>query len=203
MFLATIPVVIAYPLAAGIEKYTLKRHSVPWIVWLLPFIAWFSFVPNTCYLLTEWRHFIFDAPFASHRDPTGGDDPMELLHVARQGLFFVGYSLYGAICFALSIRPIHRLIRAAKGQVVLFAVPFFLLVSLGVYMGLVLRLNSWDILNRPGYVLWVAKHAFETPLLLETIAAFAGILWLLYMVIDIWFDGLKGRLKHSSHVVRA
>ena len=73
--------------------------------------------------------------------------------------------------------------------------PFFLLTSLGVYLGLIVRLNSWDIVTRPGRVLDIAVRAVLNPLLLETILVFAFLLWLLYETVDIWVDGLMDRLR--------
>ena len=193
LMLAAIPVAIGYLLALGIDRFTVRKRIVPWAIWILPAIAWLAFLPNTCYLLSEWRHFLFDSRFTSIRDEAG-DDPFAMLRVARQGLFFLAYSAVGALCFALAIRPIHHVLRKAKFRISLWAVPFFLLVSLGVYMGLIVRLNSWDIIKRPFYVLHVTWHALTMPLLLETIVIFAGLLWLLYIIIDMWVDGFKMRI---------
>jgi uncharacterized membrane protein len=197
LMLAVIPVVIGYALAFCIDSLTVRKRKVPWAIWILPALAWLAFLPNTCYLLSEWRHFLFDERFTSIRDDAG-DDPYRVLQVARQGLFFLAYSAVGALCFALAIRPMHHVLRKAKFRLILWGPPFFLLVSMGVYMGLIVRLNSWDIVRRPLYVLEITKHAVTTPLLLQTIAIFAGLLWLLYTIIDIWIDGLKMRFQGAK-----
>jgi uncharacterized membrane protein len=196
IFLAVIPVVLAYLLAAGALALTLRKKRVPWLFWLPLAVAWLAFLPNTCYLLTEWRHFLFDPHFTDLREAAETNRVL-MLHVARQGLFFLLYSGVGVLCFGLSIRPVAHLLRKARINPVVPAVPFFLLVSLGVYMGLIVRLNSWDILKRPGYVLNVAIRAVTNPLLLETIVVFAFLLWLLYEAVDIWVDGLAQRLRQK------
>jgi uncharacterized membrane protein len=195
--LAAIPVVLASLLAAGAGAWTLRRKRVPWIVWTPLALAWFAFLPNTCYLLTEWRHFLFDSHFTGLRE-AADTNRLLMLAVARQGLFFLLYSAFGVLCFGLSIRPVERLLRQARAPLLLWAVPFFFLTSLGVYMGLVVRLNSWDIVTRPGHVLHVALRAMANPLLLRTIVVFAIMLWLLYEVVDIWVDGVTARLAQGS-----
>ena len=81
----------------------------------------------------------------------------------------------------------------------LLAIPFFLLVSLGVYLGLIVRLNSWDLLSRPRYVADIALDAFTRPLLLKAIFVLAAFLWVLYVTVDIWLDGFQARFLKSSN----
>lgn len=197
LFLAAIPVGTAYLLAWCADTWTLRRKLVPWIAWLPLALVWLAFLPNTCYLLTEWRHFLFDNHFVAVRDAVENDRTL-MLHVARQGLFFVAYSGFGVLCFTLSIRPIERLLRKAGVILLPLTLGFFFLTSLGVYMGLIVRLNSWDILTRPGYVLDVAIGALSNPLLLETIVVFAFLLLLAYQLVDVWIDGLVYRLHERA-----
>ncbi len=196
LMLAAIPVLIAYPLAALIEKLTLKKHKIHPAVWIVPCLVWLAFLPNTCYLLSEWRHFLFDAHFTNIRDDAG-DNPFVVLRVAKQGLFFIAYSAVGALFFTLAIRPMHRVLQKAKISTVLVAIPFFLMISMGVYLGLIVRLNSWDIIQRPGVVLKYVIHAASTPALVGAITGFAGLLWLLYIIVDMWVDGFKMRLTKA------
>jgi uncharacterized membrane protein len=194
--LAAIPVVAAYLLAAGVQGWTLRRRRVPWPAWLPLALIWFAFLPNTCYLLTEWRHFLFDEHFTGLRDAAETNRVL-MLAVARQGLFFLGYSGFGVLCFALSIRPIERTLREARVPLLPWAIPFFVLTSLGVYLGLIVRLNSWDLVTRPAYVLITAFQALMNPLLLQTILSFAVLLWLLYETVDIWVDGFSTRMGRA------
>lgn len=194
--LAAIPVIAAYLLAMGAQGWTLRRGRVPWLAWLPLALVWLAFLPNTCYLLTEWRHFLFDEHFTGLRDAAETNRVL-MLAVARQGLFFLGYSGFGVLCFALSIRPIERTLREARVPLLPWAIPFFLLTSLGVYLGLIVRLNSWDIVTRPRYVLVTALQALTNPLLLQTILIFAVLLWLLYETVDVWVDGIAARMGRA------
>lgn len=197
ILLAVIPVAAAYLLAIGASEYSLRPNGVTWLAWLPLALVWFAFLPNTCYLLTEWRHFLFDPYFTTWR-MNADNNSMTRLIVARQGLFFLAYSGIGVLCYTLSIRPIERLLRRTRVSPLLLAPPFFFLTSLGVYMGLIRRLNSWDILARPRIVWDIAVHALTTPLLLEVIGVFAVLLWLLYELVDIWVDGVAQRFARSA-----
>lgn len=197
IFLAVIPVVIGYAIGIGAQAMTAKRHRVPWLAWALPMVVWFAFIPNTCYLITEWRHFLFDPSLAPIRD-WAEVSRLGQLEVARWGLWYLIYSGAGVLCFGLAIRPIAHLIQRAGWSSALLGVPFFLLTSLGVYMGLIERLNSWDVMRSPHRVLDVAVHALTTPLLLRIVVVFAVLLWLLYLIVDIWVDGFMARVQGRS-----
>jgi uncharacterized membrane protein len=192
--------VIPVLLGTLIERVVNRMRRGPsrrmaWLVWLPLGIIWFIFLPNTCYLLTEWRHFLFDEPYHLMREMARAQHDRMLL-VARYGFLFLLYSGFGMLCFALAVRPIDRLVRTAVSRSGIFAVPFYFLVSLGVYMGLNLRLNSWDVVRRPVRVLHVAQHALTSPLIMKTIIVFGGLLWIAYLLIDVWFTGLEARMKH-------
>ena len=202
ILLALIPVALGWLLGRGVETWTLKRRRVPPIAWLPLALLWLVFLPNTCYLLTEWRHFLFDPASVTLRQEALDYPPLKL-EVAAQGLFFAVYSAIGVLCFGLSIRPVaYRLRKAGVGMLPL-GIPFFLLTSLGVYMGLNIRLNSWDLVTRPQRVLDIAFHALTTPLLFAIIAGFAVVLWVLYEVIDIWIEGVERRVRAFSQRSRS
>ncbi len=194
ILLALIPVGLGQLLAANVEKWTYKRRRVPLAAWTPLALLWLLFLPNTCYLLTEWRHFLFDTGSITLRQDALVYPPLKL-EVAAQGLFFAVYSAIGVLCFGLSIRPVACCLKRQRVRLLPLAVPFFLLTSLGVYMGLNIRLNSWDLVTRPERVFRIAFHALTTPLLIAIIIGFAGLLWLLYEVIDIWIEGVERRVK--------
>src|SRR5262249_2198789 len=131
--LAVVPVIAASLLAYGAETLTLRQKRVPWWVWTPLALVWLAFLPNTCYLLTEWRHFLFDADFTHLRDAADTNRVL-MLAVAKQGLFFLIYSGIGVLCFTLAIRPIEQLLRHQQVRLPVLGIPFFFLTSLGVYM---------------------------------------------------------------------
>jgi uncharacterized membrane protein len=203
VFLAVIPVGAAYALAWGVQKFFLRPKRAPWfygLPLLLLALVWFAFLPNSCYLLTEWRHFLLDGHFAALRDAAESNH-VYMIQLARWSCVFLMYTAVGALSFALSIRPIARVLRRIHASLVLWAVPFFFLTSLGVYLGLIVRLNSWDLVSRPDLVLLIAVHALLNPPLLKVITIFALLLWMLYEIVDIWIDGLTLRLTQRRKTI--
>jgi uncharacterized membrane protein len=197
--LAVLPVIAGWVLAALLPLT--KQSKILWLVLLPLAVCWLAFLPNTCYLLTEWRHFLYDPNFQNLHARADTYRPA-MIQVAQWGLFYLAYSGFGVVCFAAAIRPIARQMDYRKLQPNLWAAPFFFLVSLGVYMGLIVRLNSWDIVRRPGYVWNVALNALLTPALLKVLVIFALLLWLLYFLMDTWADGLTARL-HKYGILKA
>jgi uncharacterized membrane protein len=195
LLLACVPVALAYLLAIGVERFTLQKKRIPWYAWLPLGLLWFAFLPNSCYLFTEWRHFLFDSPFIDTR--SFGMNGGALIQTAKQGLVFLLYSAVGFLSLGLSIRPVHRVLRKAGQHPVWMAPPFFFLVSLGVYLGLILRLNSWELFLSPLRVLAMAAEALENLRLVKILILFAGTLWLLYILVDIWVDGFQQRVEQA------
>jgi len=190
LLLAVIPVVLAYLLAWLLRK---RLKPVGVLLLALPLgIAWLGFLPNTCYLLTEWRHLLFDSRWEPLLD-AGHHSRIAMYHTAKWALFFLLYSGVGVFTFVLGVRPMEHWLRSTGQKPYFYAPFFFFLVSLGVYLGLVLRLNTWDLLRRPQFVWNVALDAVTSRPLLAAISIFAVILWALYEGADIWVDGVRSR----------
>jgi uncharacterized membrane protein len=191
LLLAVIPVVLAYVFVGA----TRGRWCATRLAMVLALAAaWLAFLPNTCYLLTEWRHLLFSPRWTSLRE-TGGWDREAMFRVALLALYFAAYSGAGVLTFVLAVRPVEQWLRNRGGPWLLYAPPGFFLVSLGVYLGLIVRLNSWDLLLQPGRVFGSAVTALMHPLLAATIVAFGAILWALYEAVDLWLDGILDRLR--------
>lgn len=198
LLLAAIPVALGAVLAWGAAG---KRRRLPLpVLWLLG-AAWLVFVPNTCYLFTEWRHLLFDPRWEWMLD-AGHSDRQAMLLTAQWSLMFLGYSGVGALLFVLAMRPVERCLRAARQPFLLYAPPLFFLISLGVYLGLIMRLNSWDALQRPELVLRRTVDALSNPTLLATIGVFALILWGVYEALDLWCDAVVERVGRGARVTR-
>ena len=197
-FLAVIPVVLAYIIVflASLKTRGIAR-AIIWPVIFIVGAAWLLFLPNTCYLLTEWRHFL----------ETVGRDNLHTrwqyqhsaaLQLMVNTLFYLCYSGIGVLAFALAIRPVSDLVRKSHLKSWILAVPFFLLMSLGVYLGLVLRFNTWDWFLRPGEI-WDAISSIRfRPFLAMVIFMFAGFLWVAYLFMDIWLDGILSRIRKNK-----
>lgn len=198
LILAALPVAFAHALVAA-ERSRRGRSGMALVVVLAG--AWLAFLPNAPYLLTEWRHFLYGPHFRAVRDATNPND-LSVLRVVKHAAFFAAYSGFGVACFALAIRPVADLVRSRGGRPGMLAAPFFFVVAVGVYLGLILRLNSWDLVLRPRYVMILAARAVFTPALLPVIAAFAALLCGLFLASDIWMDGLAVRRQGLRVVPR-
>jgi uncharacterized membrane protein len=192
LFLATIPIILGYLVAELARPNT--RNAVRWVTASIASMLWLAFAPNTCYLVTEWRHFLALVD-RSGMSESVERDPRKLFDVSVLALFYLIYSGFGIFALTLSVRPIESAMRRLRLSFTLVAPFLFVLISLGVYLGLIVRLNSWDIWVRPGIV-WVSiLDAVNHPKLFSTILAFGMLLWGCYEAVDIWVDGVKQRLR--------
>lgn len=190
--LAAVPVVLGYTIGWLLAKRG-KSGPAIWLPVAPLAVAWLLFLPNTCYLLTEWRHLLFDPRWEDLLD-RAHMDRIAMLRTAKWALMFLGYSGAGVLLFTLAIRPFERWLRSMGKPFYWAAPPLFLVTSLGVYLGLIERLNSWDVLYQPQRVWHEALQALGNQTLLFSIAVFALLLWGLYEAVDIWVDGIAERL---------
>lgn len=196
LLLAVIPVALGWLLAWGLSGRGKKRRLPLWVCLPLA-LLWLGFLPNTCYLLSEWRHIILDPHWEPILSAAHGRDNWAMLSLAKWALFFLTYSGAGVLLFVLAVRPIEQWMRAS-GRPMLLVAPFlFFATSLGVYLGLIVRLNTWDLWRRPEFVWDTARHALLYPPLLASIAVFAVVLWVVYEAVDLWVDGLVLRFKRT------
>ena len=195
LFLAVIPVMAAYLLVRVDRRLTGRSRAAALVV--LGGV-WLAFLPNSCYLMTEWRHFLFDRHFQGVRDATNPND-LSALRVAAHAGFFLGYSGFGTLCFVMAIRPVARLMRRHGFRPARLAAPFYFAVSLGVYLGLILRLNTWDLVTHPMGVVASSVRAILNPPLLGIMLVYAVVLAVVYEFVTIWFEGLAVRISRIRH----
>jgi len=139
----------------------------------LPLLAlWLAFFPNAPYLVTDLIH--IDP--ADHT-AIGILGDAALVSVAPVGLA-LGFS---------SLLLVERMVRERFGARTALAVAVLSLVvaSLGIYLGRVVRLNSWDLLTRPrvvGSVLHqLVRDPLAHPLAVAATVALAATLSVLYL----------------------
>lgn len=196
IFLALVPVLLSFVIVRGIRRQWRAHGQVTWGVWIPLLLVWLAFLPNTCYLLTEWRHYLqtvtqtqvfFQAQ--QNRDAT-----FDFFLVTG---FYVFYTGIGLLTLFLAVWPLDRLARRRLGlwiwpaQLLVFAV-----CALGVYLGLVCRFNTWNLLSAGQFhaIVQTITEVFARPVLLGLIGGFGLILWFLYSLFDIWMDGAATRL---------
>jgi uncharacterized membrane protein len=141
LFLATVPAILALALFP-----TSARRNV---VWWLGLGAWILFLPNAPYLLTDIVHMVHDIRVAP------SDARAYVVIATYGGLFAFGLAVY-ALSLQLFRGFLHRTVRAR------LVAPAILLVHalcvLAMYLGRVIRLNSWDVVLAPQRVAASVMH---------------------------------------------
>ena len=198
LFLAVVPVVLAFVIARGVRRERRQTGTVQWLLWGPLAVVWLAFLPNSCYLLTEWRHYfetLTESPLYAQAHQSG-DGRIDFFLITA---FYLVYSGAGLLAFFLAVWPLDRLTRPRLGRLGAVLRPLiFPLCALGVYLGLMRgRFNSWDLLSlsRLSDLLATAVQVFQRPVLAGLIFLFGALLWLFYAAFDIWMDGWAWRLS--------
>jgi uncharacterized membrane protein len=197
LFLAVLPVLLAFVIAHYLRR-GLKSARAEFGMALL-YVAWAGFLPNTCYLLTEWRHYV-EAISMGDYVPLIRYNHDLIVRLLISTAFYIFYSGSGLLAFFLSVWPLDRIIRERSvKQAAVFKIAVFALCGLGVYLGLIPRFNTWDLVRHPSEILDTTLHALTNPLVIGLMIALATTLWVLYVGFDIWMDGLMLRLKRQTN----
>jgi uncharacterized membrane protein len=108
---------------------------------ILAVVLWVLFFPNTFYLVTDLTHMA-----AYPRD--GVERWYDILLIAC-------YACTGIFLGSLSLYLLHCVVQARRGVRAgwIFATTMLALGSYGIYLGRFFRLNSWDVVARPGKML--------------------------------------------------
>lgn len=130
-FLAAIPYALAVLVGAG------HRRRVPWHVLGVGLVAWLLFLPNALYIVTDFVHL--------------GD--IRGMPVAFDAAMIGTFACAGLLLGFASLDRMQRVVRSlGSGVAWLFTLGALALSTVGIYLGRVLQLNSWDALVRPGRV---------------------------------------------------
>jgi uncharacterized membrane protein len=189
----SLAVMAAYRLASGSGDldYLLWNIALAWVPFVaalalddvrstplslqLPLLAlWLAFFPNAPYLVTDLIHIDpADRTFTS----VLGD--VALVSVAPVGLA-LGFS---------SLMLVERVVRGRFGgrTALVVAVLSLAAASLGIYLGRVVRLNSWDLLTRPRVVGSVLHQLVRNPLAHPIAVALTVVLALTLSVLYLRF----------------
>lgn len=99
------------------------------------FIGWLLFLPNAFYLITDFVHL--------HHNSS--------LQYLFDAVLLTCFTIAGFYAGITSLFHIHQLVEmkysATKSKLIILAICY--LSSFGVYLGRILRFNSWDILSHP------------------------------------------------------
>jgi uncharacterized membrane protein len=136
LFLAAVPTALALVL--------FRRPERTGASWWLTFAAWLLFLPNAPYVLTDVVHMVDDLRKAPSHE--------------RAYAVLVTYAVFaaaGLVSYVVSMQLFRRFLqRTTPSRLV---APILLTVHglciVAMYVGRVMRLNSWDVVVAPGSVL--------------------------------------------------
>jgi uncharacterized membrane protein len=159
--LAWIPLLLALVLLAA---YRRRAH---WIELVAVGGVWLLFLPNAPYMLTDIVHL---------------GDTHKLFDAVIFGSFaFTALALGFASLLVVQV-VVTRLAGATLGWAV--AVSSLFAASVGIYLGRVLRLNSWDVVQRPRTLWTIVRLRLDDPFgnryLIGFVLALCGFLTLAY-----------------------
>ncbi len=150
----------------------------------LIFFLWLVFLPNAPYILTDMRHINGFCP-----------DTINDICVNNAWMiaFFFLYGLIGWILYFYAIEQIIIFIRKNISSRLSCYFPVIIapVVSLGLLLGLIDRLNTWDILFRLDLVLQVSFLYFTDFNNLLNLIAFTFLLLVMYYAGKFVFKGIK------------
>jgi uncharacterized membrane protein len=184
LFLAWLPFLFALLLYDG------DRRGRPRLQLGVLAVLWLLFLPNAPYLLTDIIHLT----------------PLPPVPLWYDALMFVACAWTGLALGIGSLLLVHGVARRGLGERAswLLLVPVLALVSLGIYLGRVVRLNSWDALLHPGRVAQVIASPLRDPLahprflVVETL--FTVFLILAYLLV---YTVVELRLEHGDQATRS
>lgn len=155
LFLALVPLALAVRLFRPTQRRT-------W-VWWSGVVLFVLFLPNAPYVLTDVVH-LFDDIRRSRSD-------LQVL-----GIYLPVYLVFfaiGVLAYVVSLQRVWRYVAEARNvrTAAVVEVLLHLLCAVGVYLGRVVRLNSWQVFTRPRHVLGTLDQllgAFPLVLILAT-----------------------------------
>jgi uncharacterized membrane protein len=136
LFLALVPLALAWVLF----RPGIRRGAA----WWAGVVAFFLFLPNSAYVLTDVVHLMRDVR------ATDSDLALITLYLPAYGVFFaVGLSAY-----ALSLMRLQSYLRVEAPRLPWLPLELCIhaAVAVGIFLGRVKRLNSWEVFTSPSEV---------------------------------------------------
>ena len=159
LLLAWVPVVFA----CVTYRFHVRGHR-PNLLFGLCVLAWFLFFPNAPYIVTDFVHLEHQPPVPLWYD-----------------LLMIASFAWTGLCLGyLSLYLMQEIARARFGRWAswVFVVVMLASGSFGIYLGRVLRWNSWDVVRHPRWLLHDSLQRVENPADQLGIAAFVCVLFL-------------------------
>jgi uncharacterized membrane protein len=156
-----------------------QRRRLPWPALGAFVFVWLAFLPNAPYLVTDFVHVGIDLPG----------------YMLFDALTILVFALIGVGLALTSLRALARvvLLRTNWWVAALFVVTSSFLTGFGVYLGRVLRWNTWDILMHPENLMWnVRALAKEPPPGMQRITIVIGV----FLLVSYLLNAAWRRLRH-------
>ncbi|MDB5255451.1 MAG: hypothetical protein JWM14_146 [Chitinophagaceae bacterium] len=164
LFLGIIPLIPAYHFRKKMQKD---------FNWTLPifFFAWLFLFPNAPYILTDFVHL-----HSQEQVPIWYDASL---------LFF--FTLAGMFAGIVSLHWIHKGLDQLGHKWLSWLIVLFTIVlsGYGVFLGRVLRLNSWDVIVRTEKVITLSLQHLNNPVAISMTITFSIVLASVYGVFKI------------------
>ncbi len=174
VFLALIPCWIVYYTAKSVGNKKWNKMKKQKIGFILLFLIWLFFFPNTAYLFTIVRHLVNYC------------DDLTKYRVCLDGswkvMFFFVYSAIGIPTFYYGLNKMERLFKSMCGKIYATALPIIIipLTTIAVMFGLYERFNSWDVVFRPFVLLETVASYFTDKVMLVDFVVITALLYIVY-----------------------
>ncbi|MFT6203701.1 MAG: putative membrane protein [Spirosomataceae bacterium] len=128
---------------------------------------WLLFFPNAPYIITDLVHL-------QYLD-------QQLWWYDSLGIFITAFT--GLLIGVYSIQIVHNLLNSFYNRAVSWLLIFgsMLLSGFGIYLGRFSRLNSWDIISNPLYLVKICIRDLQNPLAMKTTLLFGFVLSVIYI----------------------
>jgi len=181
IFLALTPCFVVYfaAIPIGRKKWGALKN-IDRMSFIILFLFWLLFFPNTAYLFTLPRHLVnLCADYGRTRIC------FEEMWVV---LFFFTYAVVGIPTFYYALNRMSRILGKIFFQKlsVIFPIVMIPLTALGVLLGLFERFNTWQIISQPWEIMKASTFYFTFPILLLNFLVFTASLYLIYYGLDIF-----------------
>ncbi|HTR76965.1 MAG TPA: DUF1361 domain-containing protein [Gemmatimonadaceae bacterium] len=144
------------------------------------------FLPNAPYVATDLVHFL---------EAVRGSSASPWKILATQFPLYVGFVLFGLVCYAFTEDRMLEMLAARHGRKGylggLWLIP--LLSAVGIYLGRADRFNSWDVLAQPMAIAQVGTQGIGRAKTLGIVVGMAGLLVLVHQGYRVFRDGIRYR----------
>ncbi|MGI8420215.1 MAG: DUF1361 domain-containing protein [Candidatus Levyibacteriota bacterium] len=136
-------------------------------------ISWLLFLPNTIYLFTDLQHLFMQ---------WGKVQPVYVIILLVQ---YTVLQIIGVVTFILAFHPFEKIINyfsVLKKKKIKVIMAFNFLIAFGMVLGRAERINSWEVITKPGSVLLSAFHVLTSVHLLSLTFLFGIVCNIIYFL---------------------